>query len=62
MTETEEPIRQDDAFDFPDEDDSPGPVQGWLGAVGEMLAALLVVVGLVTLFIGSAVVLRWLLP
>lgn len=53
----------DPAFDFQgDDDEGAPPVAGWLSAVGQMTAALLVVVGLVTLFIGAAVILRWLLP
>jgi hypothetical protein len=51
-----------DPFDPGDEDDSAAPVPGWLGAIGQMAAALLVVVALVALFIGAAAVLRRLLP
>ena len=51
-----------DPFDPGDEDDSATPVPGWLGAIGQMAAALLVVVALVALFIGAAAVLRRLLP
>jgi len=50
------------SYRFPDEDQGAVPATGWLSAVGQMTAALLVVVGLVALFIGAAVVLRWLLP
>jgi hypothetical protein len=51
-----------DPFELDDEDEGAAPVPGWLGAIGQMIAALLVVVALVTLFIGSAAVLRRLLP
>ena len=51
-----------DPFDPDDEDDGSAPVPSWLGAVGQMIAALLVVVALVALFIGAAAVLRRLLP
>jgi hypothetical protein len=52
-------------FDLVDEDEEDGsaaPVPGWLGAIAQMIAALLVVVALVALFIGAAAALRWLLP
>jgi hypothetical protein len=53
----------DAAFDlFDPEDESAAPAPGWLGAVAQMIAALLVVVACVVLFIGVAVALRWLLP
>jgi hypothetical protein len=51
-----------DLPDFPDDAEVDAPVEGWLSALGQMAAALLVVVGTVALFIGLAVVLRWLLP
>jgi hypothetical protein len=51
-----------DPFDLDDEDDTPAPVPSWLGALGQMIAALLAVVALVALFIGVAAVLRRLLP
>ena len=62
MADGDEPTGLEAAFDFPDEDEAAGPVTGWLSAVGQMMAALLVVVGLVALFMGVAVILRWLLP
>jgi hypothetical protein len=62
----DEPVGDDDEpldpFAPDDEDDSSAPVPGWLGAIGQMTAALLVVVALVALFIGAAAVLRRLLP
>ena len=65
VTEDDEPADDDaplDPFDLGDEDDTAAPVPGWLGAIGQMAAALLVVVALVALFIGAAAVLRRLLP
>ena len=50
------------SFDLDDEDESAAPVHSWLGAMGQMIAALPVVVALVALFIAVAAVLRWLLP
>lgn len=48
---------------LPDGDDeAPAPVPSWLGALGQMIAALLVVLGLVALFIGTAAALRRLVP
>jgi hypothetical protein len=47
---------------FPEEDETPALEEGWLGAIGQMAAAVLVVLGLVVLFIGAAVVFRWLWP
>ena len=51
-----------DLFDPDEEDEGAAPVPGWLGAIGQMTAALLVVVALVALFIGAAAILRRLLP
>jgi hypothetical protein len=48
------------SFDLDDEDESAAPVRGWQGAMGQMIAALLVVVALVAL--GVAVAFRWLVP
>ncbi len=65
MTETDKPTDDDASFDpfgLDDEVESAAPVQGWLGAIGQMIAALLVVVALVALFVGAAVALRCLLP
>jgi len=57
-----EPYPGFDPFDRGDEDDAPLPAPGWLGAIGQMTGAVLVVVGVVTLFIAVAVALRRLLP
>jgi hypothetical protein len=62
VSDGDAPTGLEAAFDFPDEDQDAAPVTGWLSAVGQMMAALLVVVGLVALFMGLAVILRWLLP
>jgi hypothetical protein len=64
MTEAGDPAEGPplDPFDGDDEDETAGPVQGWLGAIGQMIAALLVVVALVAAFIGAAVAVRRLLP
>jgi hypothetical protein len=65
MTDDDEPT-DDDAplgfFDLDGEDEGPSPAHSWLGAIGQMVAALLVVVALVALFIGAAAALRRLLP
>jgi hypothetical protein len=45
-----------------DGDEGAVPVHGWLGAIGQMAAALLVVVALIALFIGVAAAFRWLWP
>jgi hypothetical protein len=44
-----------------EEDEAEGPATGWLGAVGQLAAAVLVVVVIVALFIAGSVALRWLL-
>ena len=65
MTEDDEPADDDaplEPFDPDDEDEAPAQVPSWLGALGQMIAALLVVVVLVAAFIGAAAVLRRLLP
>jgi len=66
MSEADEPTDDADAscdpFDLDNEDESAAPVPSWLGAIGQMIAALLVVVALVASFIGAAVALRRLLP
>jgi hypothetical protein len=59
-TVPDEPADDADAFDFPDENESAVPMDGWLGTIGQMIAALLVVFLLVALFIWAAVALRWL--
>jgi hypothetical protein len=66
VTEDDEPAGDGEApldpFDLEGEDDAAVPVPSWLSALGQMLAALLVVVALVALFIGAAAVLRRLVP
>jgi len=58
---TDEPASQD-PFGPDGEDDSPMPQPSWLGALGQMVAALLVVVAIIALSIGAAAALRRLLP
>jgi hypothetical protein len=59
----DEPPDEVEAFGFPDEDESAAPPEdGWLAAIGQMFAALLVVVVLVALFIAAAVAFRRLFP
>jgi hypothetical protein len=64
--EADEPTDDDEAsfdpFDLDDEVESAAPGHSWLGAIGQMIAALLVVVALVALFIGAAVAFRRLSP
>lgn len=64
--EADEPTHDADlsfgSFDIDDEDESAAPGHSWLGAMGQMIAALLVVVAFVALFIGAAVAFRWLVP
>jgi hypothetical protein len=66
VTEDDEPAGDGkaplDPLDLDDGDETPAPVPSWLGALGQMLAALLVVVALVALFISAAAVLRRLVP
>lgn len=66
MTEADEPSDDADAsldpFDRDDEGESAAPAPTWLGAIGQMIAAVLVVVALVALFIGAAVAFRRLWP
>ena len=66
MTEADEPSDDADAsldpFDRDDEGESAAPAPTWLGAIGQMIAAGLVVVVFVALFIGAAVALRRLWP
>jgi len=65
MTEGDEPADDDGPLDplgQEDEDETAAPAASWLGALGQMIAALLVVVALVALFIGAAAVLRRLVP
>jgi hypothetical protein len=65
VTEADEPTDDDappDPFDLEGEDEGESLVPSWLGAMGQMIAALLVVVALVAAFIGAAAVLRRLLP
>jgi hypothetical protein len=51
-----------DPFAVDDEDEGPGPVPTWLGAVGQMAAAALIVAAIVAAFIAVAAALRRLLP
>jgi hypothetical protein len=66
MTEADEP--DDDAdplielFGPDDEDETPPVVPTWLGAFGQMTAALLVVLAVVAAFVAAAVVFRRLWP
>ena len=64
--EADEPTHDADvssgSFDLDGEDESAAPLPSWLDAMGQMIAALLVVVALVALFIGAAVAFRWLVP
>ena len=65
MTGEDDPSGDDepvDPFDLDDDDPTPAPVPSWLGALGQMAAALFAVVALVALFIGAAALLRRLLP
>jgi hypothetical protein len=65
VTEDDAPADDDaplDPFDLDDEDETAAPAPSWLGALGQMTAALLVVVALVALFIGAAAVVRRLVP
>ena len=48
-----------DLFDLDDAALSPAPAGSLLGAIGQVAAAVLVVLVLVALFIGGAVTLRW---
>jgi len=57
-----DPIDSDDAFAADDEDDTPFAAPTWLGALGQMTAAVLIVVAVVSLFIAAAVALRRLVP
>ena len=53
------PNDPDDPFDaFDDDEEGTTPVPSWLGAIGQMTAALLVVVGLVVVFVVAAVLRR----
>jgi hypothetical protein len=64
MTESDPPTDDDASFDpfAVDDDEGAAPAHSWLGAIGQMIAALLVVVALVALFVGVAAAVRWLLP
>lgn len=66
LTQADEPAEDTDvsliSLDPDDADEGPANVPSWLGAISQMLAAVLVVVALVTLFIGAAVAFRRLLP
>jgi hypothetical protein len=64
VTETDEPTDDDAPSDplDPDDEDVAAPAPGWLGAIGQMIAAVLIVVALVAAFIGAAVAFRRLWP
>jgi hypothetical protein len=66
LTQADEPAEDTDAsltsLDPDDADEGVSSVPSWLGAIGQMFAAVLVVVALVALFIGTAVAFRRLLP
>ena len=65
VTEADEPHGEDgplEPFDPDDEDEIGRPAPSWLGAIGQMAAAVLVVVALVAFFIGVAVAVRRLWP
>jgi hypothetical protein len=66
MIDVDEPADDGDApvdpFDQDDEDEGPAPAPSWLGAVGQMTAAVLIVLALVAAFIGIAVTFRRLFP
>lgn len=66
LTQADEPAEDTDAsltsLDPGDADEGAASVPSWLGAISQMLAAVLVVVALVALFIGAAVAFRRLLP
>jgi hypothetical protein len=66
MTDVDEPTDDADApvdpFDQDDADEDPAPAPSWLGAAGQMTAAVLIVLALVAAFIGIAVTFRRLFP
>jgi len=68
MADADEPTDQDPDFvfldlpEFPAEDETPAPSEGWLSALGQMAAAFLAVVAIVAVFVGLAAVLRRILP
>lgn len=49
-------------FDAENEDQAPPFASSWLGAIGQLAGAVLVVAAVVALFIAATVVLRRLLP
>ena len=65
-TQADEPAEDTDpsltSLDPDDANEGAASVPSWLGAIGQMLAAVLVVVALVALFIGTVVAIRRLLP
>ncbi len=61
-TTPEEPNHEPDPFDDAHEEEGPTPLPTWLGAIGQMAAALLVVIGLFVAFVGVAALLRRVLP
>jgi hypothetical protein len=65
MPHADEPSEENDPLEAPDEgdeDEGVAAVPSWLGAIGQMIAAVLVVVAVVALFIVAAAALRRLLP
>jgi hypothetical protein len=65
VTEGDEPDDEGgspEPFEPDDEDDVAAHAPSWLGAIAQMIAAVLVVVALVALFIVGAAALRRLLP
>jgi hypothetical protein len=58
----DEPSPETEPFDADDWDDTPLPAATWLGAMGQMIAAGLVVLAVVALSIAAAVAFRRLLP
>jgi hypothetical protein len=63
IPEIDEPPRDDDGSiepgDADDGDEARAPAGTFLGALGQIAAAALVVLAVVALFIGGAVALRW---
>ena len=62
MEEPADDLDEADPFAADDEDDTPLAAPSWLGAFGQMIAAVLVVVAVVSLLIAAAVALRRLVP
>jgi len=62
VEEPADDLDEADPFAADDEDDTPLAAPSWLGAFGQMIAAVLVVVAVVSLLIAAAVALRRLVP